>query len=485
MIGEAKLLCLNLRHLYQRRGCWFYYLFLAVCVLPMIIAAFLGSAFKDGNNLGSTRFRFVLPQMMFLSFFLNMFTGMLAGNLVRSVVTKPFSVCLPRYKNIPPVMIGIMAGAVNLIYVGIFTAGTLHFSYSSIFVFSIGVFIYINMAVIVLKSLNPAAFFGFYGFIGFYGFVAGTPLQESITNMLEANSLWLSAVLLGICLLQLICFNSVRLTEKMADTPCVDIFSVWNTQKAKRMMEYKAAKKREKSRFEPFSLFEKLFNLRLRQSVRSGIGLVMLGMGNIPSNLLWGFFFWLLFVIVLCYFPLLGGDMARLMFFALPAAFVVQLAHATRLPLLLNCGRKERFEASIWAGILYIFIIAIFLVLIVLFSIVIDGFMPSFTLTVHKGFTLDYNPLRFQYILVVFLTIPAIYAVSIKNAKLGMIVYMVMLYMMVGIMVASKYLPEDYRIMFAKHPGLLVLPLSMLGLVSYLIIRNHFIRSDLKQASTI
>ncbi len=161
MSTQAKLIAINLKHFYQRRGCWFYYLILFFVILPPFLAFTGFSHDANGFHLSAGEPRSILSSMLFLSFFLNMLGGMLAGDLVRSVAARTFSTCLPGYKRLPAITIAIMGLIVNVGYTALVILGASHLFYSIVLIFSLGIFVYVNMAVVVLKSLNPAAFFGF------------------------------------------------------------------------------------------------------------------------------------------------------------------------------------------------------------------------------------------------------------------------------------------------------------------------------------
>ena len=77
------ILTANLKHLYQRRGVWLWYLVI-MCQIPMIYSFFLA---RDGRYLG----------YLVLSFL----SGAIAASIQKEILSKPFSFCLPGHNEIP------------------------------------------------------------------------------------------------------------------------------------------------------------------------------------------------------------------------------------------------------------------------------------------------------------------------------------------------------------------------------------------------
>jgi len=479
MSSQVKLLAVNLKHFYQRRGCWFYYLvFLFMVVFPVL--NILGISLRGGVRLSYDPQKMLGP-ILFLWFFLNMLTGMLAGDLVRSVAVKPFSVCLPKYKRIPAKIIAIMGLAVNLSFTWLVMAGAQYFFSSILIVFSLGMFIYVSFAIMVLKSLNPSVFFGFFGFMGLYGFIAGTQLMNSVWTFFEANSLWISAVLLAVCWWWLRNLNAVRIAEKLCDVPTLDMFSIWNTDKAKRVAEYRIAKRNDRLGFGIAALLEKLMRSTSARSVKYGIGLAITGCGFTVVNM-WSILGLLFIVVIFCYMPV-EGNLVKIMLFIMPAFSVMQLSNAGRIPMLVGCGRKERAGGAIIAGLIYTAIMTAGLFLVVSVSLLLDTFMPSFTIidsSNNADVAVNFEPLKFRYITILFFTMPIMYAISVINIRFGLVVLLVLFQLVIGIFVASKVLNAGYLDILQSSPSLLIPLLILLCVVSCLIIRRHFLKADFR-----
>ncbi|MHC4738774.1 MAG: hypothetical protein ACYS9Y_07705 [Planctomycetota bacterium] len=90
------ILAANLKHLYQRRGAWFWYVIL-FCQAPMILLPL---------HLRITRYLGYL--------IISLLMGILAGGLQKDILTKPFSFCLPNHRQIPRAFIFWICGVVNL-----------------------------------------------------------------------------------------------------------------------------------------------------------------------------------------------------------------------------------------------------------------------------------------------------------------------------------------------------------------------------------
>ncbi len=469
MSTQAKLIAINLKHFYQRRGCWFYYLFfLFVIAFPILNIA--GISFR-GNIRLSNDPQEMLVRILFLCFLMNMFAGMLTGDLVRSVAVRPFSVCLPGHRQIPTKIIVIMGLLVNISFAGLLAAGAQHFFSSIVLVFSLGMFIYVSFAITVLKSLKPRAGVSFFGFFGLYGFMWA---------LFEMNSLWISAVLFAVCWWWLRKLDTVRIAEKLCDVPTLDMFSIWNTEEAKRVDKYRIAKRNDRLGFGIVALLEKLMRSTSARSVKYGLGLAVTGCGFRVVNI-WSILGLLFVVLIFCYMPV-EVILVKIMLFIMPVFSVIGLSNAGRIPMLVGCGRKERAVGSIIAGLIYTVLIAVQLVLMVLLTVLSDKIMPDISFAFMNGFVLDFEPLKFRYIIVVFFTMPIVYAFSLISARLGFAASFFVIYGVMGVIVAENALRAEYGYVLASYPALLILPLILLCGVSYLTIRRHFLTADLKFA---
>ncbi|MFC1737728.1 hypothetical protein ACFL1G_01605 [Planctomycetota bacterium] len=90
------ILAANLKHLYQRRSVWLWYVIL-LCQTPMILLSFYS---KIDRYLG-----YLIVSLLM---------GILAGGLQKDILTKPFSFCLPNHRQIPRAFIFWIGGVVNL-----------------------------------------------------------------------------------------------------------------------------------------------------------------------------------------------------------------------------------------------------------------------------------------------------------------------------------------------------------------------------------
>lgn len=88
------ILAANLKHLYQRRGVWFWYVFL-LCQMPMILMP--------------SKFDRYLGYLV-----VSLLMGILAGGLQKDILTRPFSFCLPGHRRIARAFVFWIGGVVNL-----------------------------------------------------------------------------------------------------------------------------------------------------------------------------------------------------------------------------------------------------------------------------------------------------------------------------------------------------------------------------------
>ena len=80
----SSILAANMKHLYQRRVAWFWYL-LILCQAPVILMPPFLARFD--RYLG-----YLIASLL---------VGILAGGMQKDVLIKPFSFCLPNHRRIP------------------------------------------------------------------------------------------------------------------------------------------------------------------------------------------------------------------------------------------------------------------------------------------------------------------------------------------------------------------------------------------------
>jgi hypothetical protein len=318
------------------------------------------------------------------------------------------------------------------------------------------------------------------GFVGFYGFLCFSQQTWSFWIFLEKNSLSVSIVLLAVCWLCVRKLNAARICEKFCDVPAMDVFSCWSADKIKQVTEYKAAKREDRFGVGIVVLLNKLMRSTYIRSVKYGLGLAMVGCGSSPINM-GTIITWFSMAILFCYMPIEAIHM-RIMFFVIPVVSVIQLTNACRIPILAGCGREERAIGSIIAGLIYTVLIAVQMVLMVLLTVLLDKIMPDISFSFMNGFVLNFEPLKFRYIMQLFSAMPIVYSSSIISTKLGFIVSMVVVYVAIWVTIVDWRLNTRYVDVIASHLSLLVLPLILLCLVSYLIIRRHFLKADFRSS---
>ncbi len=442
MSTQAKLVAINLKHLYQRRGCWLYYLYILIPIMGSFVGI-MELSFEGGVHLD-----YNLPNafisMLFLAFFANMLAAKVVGDTLRFVVGCPISVCLPGFSEVPAKIIAVIGLLVNLGYVGILVATTGQFFYALVFIFAFGIFAYINFTAAMLMCFNAAGLLLSFGFILISWFIAGTCEPAGFWRFFEMHSLWISAIVLVMCWRQLKNIDARRITEKLCGG--LDESAVREDEKQNRCHD----------NFMAGDFWEKLMNLSRSQSVKYAIGFAMARTGHILNKWRIVHVMCLCYVLFACY-----TNLAPLLFM-----YIFGFSTSINMTAILGCGRMERLKGALLGSLIYTVIVTMCCFLIILASVVFGTFMPSISLPWIKE-VIVFEPLEFRYAAVIFFSAPAI-VISEIWSQTGPLFPLVFLFMML-------------KIIFGGDISL-ILPTLLLYAACYLLVFRYLLKADLKFA---
>ena len=251
------ILAANLKHLYQRRGAWFWYLVILVMIPTM---AFINS--ESGRYLG-----YLLTSYL---------VGFLVGAVQKEILSKPFSFCLPGHTGIPRrfiVWVGVVINAL-LGFVFIFHLGL---GYPSVFLVVLagataGMVVHLLCAGLMLFNLEKNILVWFLIPIGLYGYFSKWDLivQEVIVRSpLIATSLGLLS-----CWLAWNWLGRESLRRKYCGKMVIGMFDAWNKEK---MSKFRLAKLAEKEKKKPSSMImssgvERFFISRISGATTDSLG---------------------------------------------------------------------------------------------------------------------------------------------------------------------------------------------------------------------
>jgi hypothetical protein len=391
----------NLKHLYQRKGCWLISLALALFALPAIEALCAGrqSAFL------------MFPVWMYVA-------AIFTAPLQIEVMTKPFSWCLPGHARIPARFLfcaGICGSLfwsaiflIFLMYPAATLAGRLLISVSVFFTATI---IYWLGVWIVFRFSNWANAIALFPLALLAGHYLGL---ERLLEIIVVDQ-WYSMVLLG-AVVNFLAWRGLSvpgLARKYCGRLWLGAFDAWNKEKMSQFTQARLArKKKELPSVVPH--VEKFFLDRI--SRRPGMN---------TSQVIWGGLYrsfgliiasrkkdWLRFIVVILPIICFLGYMspAANMLFIMPGLMVIHISLGVRSSLLISGGRKERFWSAMILALVTAMSITALITLIAALTLPLQAIMPELTI---KGQSVIFKAMELRLFIVPLLMIPVTFSFAL------------------------------------------------------------------------
>lgn len=447
------ILTANLKHLYQRRGAWFWYLYL-VCLTPVFVIM----------GVTSTSKRFM--GYLFISFF----SSMIVTSIQKEILSKPFSFCMPGHNLIPHkvffrvgVVLNVLLGFLFMLHPGIeFTSVILVVAAASV----VGMLVYLMSVYLHFKDLQKYGFLWFVLVAGVYAAVFkkwDVVVQEAIVNSpLVVIS---SGVLLCWGAIKLVDIESIRRTScgKMAITA----FDGYNKEK---MARYKLAKLAEKDKkkssvIRTSSAVDGFFLSRICQCQAGSLGRYIWGglyraFGLQFSNYrqsLKGFF---IFVpLVICYFCYMPGN-GKNFIFIMPAFIILHMRLWVHSSMSVSGGRRERFWSGLTVALSMSTLITAFVFVVAIVTNLMNGVMPPMTV---RGHEFIFKALDVTNSYIPFLIIPFVFTVGLVFNKKPLCKIVILIVSLQLVFVTSFISTSKYFDWLIRSWPLLIVPLLLLS----------------------
>jgi len=387
----------NLKHFYQWRGVWFWYVII-LCQTPMIILPILSKTKNYDRLLGH----------LIVSFL----TGILAAGLQKNVLSKPFSFCLPGYRHIVRPFIFRIGVIVNLLL------GCVFFGYPGFD------FPYVLLVVLAGGFFGMVVYFyGVYGgfvkipaaSVGILGLII--PLTILFKWDMILQNIIIHHPIVIIIVSTLVCIWVWRLLDRdiLARKYCgklvMGVLDSWNQ---KKISKYKMAQLAEKEQKKPNSTpkissgVESFFISRINRAETNSLPRYIWGsfyrsfgiaISQQRQNLLW-----ILIIIlpILCFFCYIPGEGVNIIFI-IPGIMVLYMSLWVYSSLLTAGGRKQRFWSALTLAVVTGIFICVALVLLTLATHLLEGIMPPL---IVKGHEFTFNALNINFAHVPFLITP-------------------------------------------------------------------------------
>jgi hypothetical protein len=399
-----RILAANLKHLYQRRILWLFYIYLGLIILSSVTSAI--------NSPKAVRH--------FVWFLTHEFLiGNIAALLQIEVLNKPFSYCLPNHRKVVRTFI---------LWIGIVT----NLLVSLLFFMYPGLYSWERILAVVSVFFAGLTFYWFgVGFafasknfgtsIAFAWWIIFIPLFLEPYNILENFIIqyFIFIVFIGVLSSIIAWFRlgSEGIARRYCAVPWLGLFDLWNREKLLRYQQARMSLKWDKKlKTHPKPWVERFFLARMQEYdlIRTGRyiwgGLYItfgVAISHGIENLL-GFFILLLFAVSLSY---AGGGIVAFMFYVLPAVFMVA---RIRLPvyssMLISGGRNEKF---LTAMTLVSTIAVLITVLLTAFAALSASFEPIMPDIPFLGSKFIFHAMSLKPFFVPLLMIPIVFTIQL------------------------------------------------------------------------
>jgi hypothetical protein len=401
-----KILAANLKHLYQRRILWLFYVYLGLIILIIFSSV---AAEIENPDAGRRHFIWLLMHEFLI--------GCIAAALQIEVLNKPLSYCLPGHRKTirkfifwVGIVISFVGSLLFFAYPGLLSWETIlilcsAFCANLIFYwFGVG-FVFVNKNAAIAIAL-------------FFWWAIFVPMLLDLHIMIESIFVQYFAIIVFIGGLSSIAawfwLGNEGLARRYCAVPWISLFDLWNRDKLLRYSQSKAVTKWNKLKTHPNPQVEGFFLARMQIYGHFGIGRYIWGslyttfgiaISQGKGNLL-GLFILLLMAIFFSYM----GPMAAIIFYFLPAFMVGQIRLPVYSSMLISGGRKERFLTAMTLVATIAVLITALVTTIAALSVPLATTMPDITL---HGKTFTFHAMSLQPFFVPLLMIPIVFTIQL------------------------------------------------------------------------
>jgi len=416
-------LTVNLKHLYQRRGLWLFYVILVLFALAGIAVLFEDAKAGQGRFIGLIVLAFVI--------------GLLLAVLPLEVLSKPFSYCLPGHRK----MVRKFVFCVGIVF-NIF-GSLLFFVYPSLNMgqlvlvvcsaFCAGLISYLLGAGLAFAARNSVAFIGFLPLIIVAGgfFDLHTVLERVI---IENPLVVISVGVLSSCVVWFWLGDEGRV-RRYCSVPWMSFFDAFNPTKVKRYSRIRMAGKWKKLEKYTNQRMERFFLKRMKKYDYVSAGRYIWGAlyaASVVSVLQWKSILSIVIMVILMSF-FLGymGPAATFMFFFLPLIAVMNIRLPVHSSMLISGGRRERFAGTIAAVAAVVIPISVVAIAMVALSMLFKAIVPEFTL---REVTFIYRAVSARNLFIPLLIIPFAFVIRLifyRKPVYTMLLLMLIIYLLI------------------------------------------------------
>lgn len=380
-----KILIANLKLFYQCRGLWFWYFI-------------FGSFFVISFMMGRDREPGIYPAYILASLVL----GALSAELQRDVLSKPFSYCMPRHRDLPRLLLFGIGGVTNIFYSLIFCRYSgvefphILLVFLAAILAGITCFLLGSWLVLMSKSMSPMAWL----FPVIWILASRSDHLKYIEHVIVSFPLLLIAVGIASCGLAWKWLGRGSMARKFCGETLVGLADGFDIAKRREVYQKQVAQKASKKDSAISDRLEEFFLTRMMECRPFGgnryvLGNMRLAIGRLVGPQ-WMVFPPVLIVMILIFGYMVPGEINSF-FFILPAFGAVSINLIPYRNMLLPCGRAEKYYGAIVLGFAVTLLSILIVMTIALISVPLSNILPDITMR-GETFTFDALDVRKSYL---------------------------------------------------------------------------------------
>jgi hypothetical protein len=381
----------NLKHLYQRRGMWLLYVILACVVLLSVVSPVEHPGPHTGRHIGLIMLASII--------------GFLVAMSAIEVLSRPFSYCLPRHKELVRKLLFSIAIPVSLLATPVFLIypGLRSWPLAAVLLGALGTALAFYWLAVALAFVtrNGGALVGLIPLVFFAGVFFD--LHVLLERMVVEKPVAVLAAGILVSIAAWVRLGRIDRARRYCTMPMIGFLDSLSRDKVQQYRNARAAKW-DRLKSHPHPWVESFFLRRIekcdsRRSGRCVWGMLYTTFAMMLSQ--WPNMFWFLLMVVL--FAGYAGPMMYFMFFIVPLAVLPVARSPLYSSMLVSGGRRQRFCAMLVAALLAAALGAGFMVLVTGLSLLLAPVMPAFRV---RGLALSFHAIDIRLLVAPLLVPP-------------------------------------------------------------------------------
>ena len=421
------ILAVNLKHYYQRRGLWLWYIFIASQVAIVLVPVLEGK-FSETFITGKNR------MLYFACLMVTFMPGLIVGTMQKEAMSKPFMFCMSGHREVSRKVVFLIGGVISVLLSVMFVAYPEVSISGDLPVIAAGGFLMMLLYLFgVMRALDGVENMGILQLItvvicGLIIFGFGKQVAIAVLTY--------PAVVIGVGVIVCACAWRWLGRDSLARENCgklvVGIMDGWNMEKKRRYREEMLKKKMGKQDTGIFAGLEEFFLGRMARCEflsmsRYVWGHVYAVMGRGFGAMRWrNLILWPILILVCGYLGRDGFSTLDIVFVMFPIMATIMVNLNAYPTVLVPGGRRERAWGAVVSGVVITVSVLAFVSVLVLVSMWLETILPAITV---KGYDLEYAAMSFGKLPLLLIFMPLSLAMGMLFPR-GVIAKFVMIIIM-------------------------------------------------------